>query len=406
MNVNSEPERAVIGGILLKGDLIAEISLSLQPDDFFLSECREIYKTYLEMFRQNIPIDGATLKTYLPAPEAEDLFLFSVNAAEDLPFLRNVPEYVKIIQDHSMRRKAKEKILDLSEAIDYESPINECQEKASDLLQCFSSPLTRDGSVSAKDGFLSVVESLDEKKAHIKTGISFIDRFIALEPGFFFVIGGRPSSGKTALSLQIASNISDHYQTLYFSLETSPKIVYQRMLSSFTKTPLDQIKRQAVSDNQMNIITNSFAQFEKKKLKVIKASGYSVERIRSEIIREKAEVAIIDYLTLIDCPGKSQYEKATNISIGLHNLAQQTGCVIIVLSQLNRDGEIKPDMTSLRESGQIEQDADAILLIERPDAEDLTKRVLDIVKNKEGEIMYKQFFFDGSIQTFSETETV
>lgn len=404
MIINQEAEKAVIGAILLEGDRIAEISSSLKPDDFLLSECRTIYKVYLDMFRQNIPIDGTTLKTYLPAPEAEDLMLFAVHAAEDLLSLSAVPTYVKIIQEGSMRRKAKDKMLTLSEAIDYESPISECEEKASDLLQCFNSSLSGAESLSAKDGFLAVYDSLGKEKQYIKTGISWIDRYVFIEPGYFFIIGGRPSSGKTALSLQIASYVSDQYKTVYFSLETSPEVIYSRMVSSFTGTPMEQIKKGSVSDNQAAYIGDRFSAFSIKQLDVIKASGFTVERIRSEIIRRKAKVAFIDYLTIIQAEGRTMLEKATNISIGLHNVAQQTGCVIFALSQLNRSGDKEPDMTSLRESGQIEQDADVVLIIQRSEETSESRRRLSIQKNKEGLTGGRDYSFDGSTQTFSETD--
>ena len=118
-------------------------------------------------------------------------------------------------------------------------------------------------------------------------------------------------------------------------------------------------------------------------------------------MQAQADVIFVDYLTLMKASGKTPYERATQISMDLHTLAQQMEMAVIALAQLNRAGKGDPDMTSLRESGQIEQDADAILLIHWPDQEDSTRELI-IAKNKEGETGKNFLRFDGKHQTFSE----
>ena len=121
---------------------------------------------------------------------------------------------------------------------------------------------------------------------------------------------------------------------------------------------------------------------------------------------ERADVIFIDYLSLIKSEGKGLYERVTNISMDLHTMAQQSKITVVALSQLNREGKGEPDMTSLRESGQIEQDADVILLLHETDREQQNSdRKLIIAKNKEGSTGYITLSFTGEFQRFCEYET-
>ena len=129
-------------------------------------------------------------------------------------------------------------------------------------------------------------------------------------------------------------------------------------------------------------------------------------QVRAKAAQLKAEVIFIDYLSLLRGEGKSVYERVTNISIDLHTMAQQSGTTVVALSQLSRSGKENPDMTDLRESGQIEQDADAILLLKsidpkRPDSD----RELLVAKNKEGITGPILLNFIGEYQLFTEVET-
>ena len=145
---------------------------------------------------------------------------------------------------------------------------------------------------------------------------------------------------------------------------------------------------------------------------MVDAAGWTVQQIKSKAVQLRAEIIIIDYLSLIRGEGKSLYERVTNISMELHTLAQANRIAVIALSQLNRAGKDEPDMTSLRESGQIEQDADVILLLheigrsvlDREAGGDADRRLI-IAKNKEGMTGAITLNFQGEYQRFCECET-
>ena len=134
---------------------------------------------------------------------------------------------------------------------------------------------------------------------------------------------------------------------------------------------------------------------------MVKAAGWTVAEIKAEAVRQNADVIFIDYLGLIKSYGKSRYEMTTNTSMDLHTLAQQSEMTVIALSQLKRSDSKTPTMQDLRESGQIEQDADVIMLLYQPEDNNPGRKVY-IAKNKEGETGEITFHFKGIYQKFYE----
>ena len=217
------------------------------------------------------------------------------------------------------------------------------------------------------------------------------------------VFGGRPSSGKTAFTLQTMLHMARKRKVCYFSLETSKEKIFDRLISSFTMTSFSEIKKSEIKD--WDTIINSYDEFAQLDFEIVAAAGWTVEQIKAKAIQCKAEVIFIDYLTLIKADGKNKLEQTTNTSIAIHTMAQQCGITVIALSQLNRGGKAELDMEALRESGQIEQDADCILLLQSTEPkEPCADRELIIAKNKEGEIGKMILAFDGLHQKFFEQE--
>ena len=254
------------------------------------------------------------------------------------------------------------------------------------------------------DLFLDFLKRKENKQKHIPTGFAELDRYLYLDPGDFIIVGGRPSSGKTAFTLQMLLKMSREYKVGYFSLETSREGIADRLISNFSRTDFGKINRSEFTDEDWIQITKCYDDFSKLNLEVIEAAGWGVQQVRGYTAMNQYDVIFIDYLTLLTGRGKDSVEKASNISKDLHTMAQADKVTVFALSQLNRKGAESPDMTSLRESGQIEQDADAILLLSY-DAYEPEERELTIAKNKKGRIGKIKLRFDGSIQTFWVEET-
>ena len=251
------------------------------------------------------------------------------------------------------------------------------------------------------------IADLHREPVCIETGFKKLDRRLMVSPGDFVVVGGRPSSGKTAFTLQMAAYMAKARRVAYFSLETGAAKTGQRLLATLGGVELEKLKRRtglANDDVAWRKIAGASAQLRQSGLTYIHANGYDAARIAAKAQRLGAEVVFIDYLGLLQSRGQSRYEQVTNISVDLHNFAQRTGTAVFALSQLNRGSASgKPELHELRESGQIEQDADAVLLLDYIGARQnppTNEHVVAVAKNKEGEIGDLRFRFFGETQRF------
>lgn len=239
------------------------------------------------------------------------------------------------------------------------------------------------------------VRKLNEKPKYIPSGIPVLDKHLHLAPGNLFIIGGRPSAGKTALSLQMACEQARRgLRVCYFSLETDPDTLTARIISNRLAVPLADVKSKTVPQSDLD----SLADLHKLPLFIRSASGKGVGWIKAQAQRMKAQVIFIDYLQLLAASkAKDRYQQITSISIALHELAQTTGILVIALAQLNRNAaHTSPSTADLKESGQLEQDADAILLL----SADKEEYQAILAKNKEGRVGEIPLTFDKPRQRF------
>lgn len=239
------------------------------------------------------------------------------------------------------------------------------------------------------------VRKLNEKPKYIPSGIPVLDKHLHLAPGNLFIIGGRPSAGKTALSLQMACEQARRgLRVCYFSLETDPDTLTARIISNRLAVPLADVKSKTVPQSDLD----SLADLHKLPLFIRSASGKGTGWIKAQAQRMKAQVIFIDYLQLLTASkAKDRYQQITSISIVLHELAQTTGILVVALAQLNRNAaHASPSTADLKESGQLEQDADAILLL----SADKEEYQAILAKNKEGKIGEIPLTFDKTRQRF------
>lgn len=233
----------------------------------------------------------------------------------------------------------------------------------------------------------------------IKTGLAPLDYRLHMEKGMFIVEGGRPSAGKTALALQqmLAMARAGH-RCIFFSLETSPELLFERLVSNWGHIPLDDLvhKRRPPQDPELAHAADELSRLP---FWLVSAAGKSVQWMASVAASKNAEVVFVDYIQLIPQRGTSRYEQVTRTSLQLHTLAQQSKRLVIGLAQLNRETDgTEPTLRNLRESGQIEQDADGIVLLGNgPQGYSFT-----LAKNKRGIIGKLRIVFDGTYQTFFE----
>ncbi len=401
MSESYSPENAILGCILV-GDNEGEILGQLEADWFAREETRELYETLRARWHK----DGRVDPMCIPALPVH-LRNFAILCMETLPSLSNWAHYIVLMRECAAKNTAMGLAMQI---VSGQLELSEMQQKANELLRATNGSSGAQ-SLNMRDAMLLFMEENQRPRSYLKTGYGKLDKYTFIDRGDYVIVGGRPSSGKTAFTTALALNFAKTGEKVaYFSLETSLVKLKDRFITSYCTLDYDNVKRHSLMGEWENVARNSEA-FSALPIELIHASGKSATWMQAEAVRRGAKVAIIDYIGLIRSEGNSRYEKMTNISMALHEFAQQTGVVVIGLSQLSRPqaGRTggRPGMEALRESGQIEQDADVILLLHRETSGDGSKDDFSVIieKNKEGRVGEIKMDFDGQHQQFYEIVT-
>lgn len=388
-----------IGGLTLcKRDVATEVMVEVDDSDFETKELQEAFNAIKGYWELRGYVDVVDLRE--THKNVADLIVECSKAceAECVVLSRErMGEWAKRIKENAALRRFQSLVVESVSALTTYEDLSEIYQQMGEAM---SLKAEEEDAWTYEDVLNDYVLHMDEKPVYIKTGLERLDEALHISPGDFIIIGGRPSAGKTALSLQIAASMAkQNYTVYYFSLETSKRKLGARLMANQIYCPLDTVKNKAVSLNEID----GQAKNMKMPLYIRSAAGKNVAWMKAQALRKKAQVIFVDYLQLIHETGaKDRYAAITAISIALHELAQTTGIVVVALAQLNRNPSkpgATPTNSDLRESGQIEQDADAIILLsgDNPD-----KYLFRLSKNKEGEIGDLPITFNKQIQRFQE----
>lgn len=384
-------ERGLIGNIFATDDE-GIIFSKLEAEDFRIDSYRKIFEQAVAFWKKAGKVtvaDTFRLPEAIQTPAKQAAIVAPRHTEEFIPLLKtlNAVEDAQVVASQIM---ASENLDDLAG----------CSSALSSLL---NNATVESETVDIQDLLLNFVKTQSVPRKYFMTGISSLDRMLRIEPGDYVVIGARPSEGKTALALNLARGFAgNHYKVGFFSLETSPQKLIERLVSATTGIDYGRIKEGKLDHNDWAVYFRVSEWLSKMPIHLIQASGKSVAWIRAEAIRLGLDVAIIDYLSLIRGKGKDIYERVTTISMELHEFAQQTRTVVVALSQLNRtNASMLPTLDRLRESGQVEQDADAVILLHNPPSGYGERDCMVIIaKNKEGVCGAIEMVFDGAHQRF------
>lgn len=388
-----------IGGLTLcKRDVATEVMVEVDDSDFETKELQEAFNAIKGYWEIRGYVDVVDLRE--THKNVADLIVECSKAceAECVVLSRErMGEWAKRIKENAALRRFQSLAVESSSALTTYEDLSEIYQQMGEVM---SLKAEEEDAWTYEDVLNDYLLHMDEKPMYIKTGLERLDEALHISPGDFIIIGGRPSAGKTALSLQIAASMAkQNYTVYYFSLETSKRKLGARLMANQIYCPLETVKNKAVSLNEID----GQAKNMKMPLYIRSAAGKNVAWMKAQALRKKAQVIFVDYLQLIHETGaKDRYAAITAISIALHELAQTTGIVVVALAQLNRNPSkpgATPTNSDLRESGQIEQDADAIILLsgDNPD-----KYLFRLSKNKEGEIGDLPITFNKQIQRFQE----
>ena len=392
-NFESNYETTLIG-LLVMDKGASQILAELDENEFSNPIARRVYHAMkAEWMRTGDTAGLGLIALSMQAEEkeyayycAETLVTTDWQLATDKLKERNIVEQAKQVASDLLVAQSVEDVL--------ESQSNLIKATQHEVREVASEPL---------DLMLSFYKRMESPKKHIKTGYSKLDKYTYIDRGDFVVLAGEQSAGKTAFSISLMIRMARQgYKCVYFSLETSVDKIFDRLVTNYVGLDFSHLKQGNLTQDEYDLVGEAHQQITELPIKIINASGKTVDWIKAEAIRLQAEIIFIDYLGLINAKGKSRYEMVTNTSLALHTLAQTTNIPVVCLSQLKRpDGtNRKPNMHDLRESGQIEADADLIILLYND--RDNNEYSVIVEKNKEGETGIIDFQFDGQHQRFYE----
>lgn len=405
-----EAENAVIGALLLDERLAPSILAAVDVADIGDAANRRIYQAARALLLENKPIDPVTLRNQLGAEYTDRL----MKLMEVVPTTANWREYAAIMHEQAVLTR----IRDMAHDLMAEPTLEGCRGKIAALGEMLSAGHGIEAwtMADAYRYFMSTQDT-DEKVEYVSYGIREIDESTYTEAGDVIVIGGEPSSGKTLLALQMAYHMAKRYKVGFFSLETKPKKLTVRLVSGAIDIDFSAIKRHQLRESDWQRVAEGGQDFTTRNLVLLRGGGMTASQIQAISRSYGFEVIFVDYVQMIvpeTDPRLGQTQAMAAVSRSMHMFAQSSGTLVVELAQLSRpDKQSKwrePTMHDLKETGQLEQDADIILLLYKPkpgteidgveiDVEE--SRILKMAKQKEGPLKSWLMHFDGAKQRMS-----
>lgn len=386
---NIEAEQSVLGGILIEKDAINRALEVLSPDgsDFYHDAHARIFKGMVNLFERTVPIDAVTLSDLFKDTDALSPvggISYIGELVEATPTAANIMYYVRIVREKALLRKV------ISAATEIATRGYEGVESAEEYIDDAEQKIFRISQEKAKKSFYALkdiikdtfetIERLYEKKTHITgvaTGFKDLDKLTSgMQNSDLIIIAGRPSMGKTSFCLNIAENaaIEGGSPVAVFSLEMSKEQLVQRMLASRAKVDLHRLRSGFLREDDWGRLTTAVGSLYEAPIYIDDTPAQSVIEMRAKARRWKAEygirLVIIDYLQLMrGRKADNREQEISEISRSLKAMAKELHLPVIALSQLSRMAERRegnrPQLSDLRESGAIEQDADVVMFVYR-----------------------------------------
>lgn len=401
-------QASVLGSMLIDSRCVAPV-LELVKEDYFSGQYRTIFESIAALFRSNKKIDPVIVVNEIGSGYAD----LVAQLMEITPTAANVREYAL-----RLRKKARLRMLqDAAAAMMDAETEDDIREK---LDQINAVMVDRPGirAMTMEQALADFYRRHDPavKPDYLPWRFSKLNDYLRTVRGDLVILGGYPSDGKTTLALALAREQARTKRVGFFSFETDCGKLTDAMVCAAAQIGLAKIQLNALNANDWDTLAAISADFAGRNLEIIEAAGMTVGDIRRYSLAKHYDVIYIDYLQLIKAAGRSEYAQQDFVRVSANSLAlkqfgRQGGPTIVALSQLSRptpgkDGKIPPpSMRSLRSSGQLEQDADAILLMFRENQKQINSdRIITVAKNKTG-IAGDSFVlkFEGSLQTFSES---
>ena len=381
-----EAEKSVLGSVLQSKEALFEVLEILEPEDFYSEHHKEVFEAVRELNRRSEPVDILTVSEELKKRNTLAMVggrAFVASLPTEAPSTANAESYAHIIKEKAILRsliQASADILDRS----YKDKTD-----SQEVLSFAEQEIFNIARAKQKKDYTSLYDVMMENISQIDAMASTEGTLIGLTTGFvdldektaglqksnLIIIAARPAMGKTAFVLNLAQNaaLKADAKVLIFSLEMSKEELGMRMLSSDTCIDLAKLKTGDLNRGEWEDLYIGIDRLTKAGIYIDDTPGISLMEMKNKCRRLKAEkgldLVIVDYLQLMEAKAESRQQEISKLSRSLKILAKEMDCPVIVLSQLSRAVEQriekKPQLSDLRESGAIEQDADLVMFLYR-----------------------------------------
>ena len=386
---NLEAESSVLGGILLENEAINRVLEVLTTDDFYRESHRKIFRAMIELYDRSEPVDLITLSDILKAKgdlEAVGGSAYLASLANAIPTSANIHHYARIVREKAIRRYLISAATTIAtRGFEDQENVDEFLDEAEKVIFDISEKRVRTSFVMVGEMIrdsIKMVERLYERKelvTGVPSGYKDLDRLTAgFQPSDLIVVAGRPSMGKTALCLNIATHAAfGGTGVAIFSLEMAKEQLVLRMLCSEARIDHSRVRSGYLADREFPALVMAAGKLAETPIYIDDTPAISVLELRAKARRlvrdreKKIGLIIVDYLQLMRGArtASNREQEISDISRSMKALAKELSVPVIAISQLNRRvedrGDKRPMMADLRESGAIEQDADLIAFVFR-----------------------------------------
>lgn len=422
-----DAERSVLGSVLIDQDAIVKVAELLRPESFYDPAHEQIYAAMEILYDKRSPIDAVTLTNQLKKMKELD----TVGGASAIAKLSsvvstaaNVAHYAQLVSETSIKRRMIALSGQLSElAFDDAKEIRDLIDSAEQQVFALSQTSTTKAFIPIKEALAESFERLDELQRSgsemrgVPTGFSELDQILAgLHPSNLIILAARPGTGKTAFSLNLTqyATVTAKKKVGFFSLEMSKEELVDRLLVSQADIDAWRLKTGRLDQQDFMKLSDAMGVLADAQIFIDDTPGMSIYEMRTKARRlmseHKIDMIIVDYLQLASGRTKdNRVQEVAEISQGLKNIARELRIPVLALSQLSRAvesrGEKTPQLSDLRESGSIEQDADVVLFLYRKDDDIRESISLKIAKHRNGALGDVDLYFRGDRVRFYGMET-
>ena len=434
---NIDAEKALLGAIILKPEVMHDVSVIIFRESFYAEKHRVVFQTLFEIFSKGDPIDLISISSRLENQKQLESIgggAYLTELVETVPAAGNAQYYAELVQAKSILRSLIHAAEEIAE-IGYADPenVDEAMDVAEKkIFQVTDSPSTQKfktiGSslTEAWERFEHLSSNHDEKRG-VPTGFTALDNVLAgLQKSDLIILAARPSMGKTTFALDLARNASLKYGASVgiFSLEMSDQQLVDRMLAAEAGVDAWKLRTgKLTSDQEFEAVQEAMARLSEASIHIDDQPGNNILKMRSSARRLKNEfgldLLVVDYLQLMSPTSTkasdSMVQQVTEISRSLKILARELDVPVLALSQLSRAVEQrggKPRLSDLRDSGSIEQDADVVMFIHREDkmnkdVQSERPNIAEILieKHRNGAVGVAELYFDDKHVRFLNLDT-